>query len=1116
MGANTDRYSELLGVPKALAEEFYRYESNCERIEADYANVGKNIQEDFEKEETQSAQVHESVKREAESRYAGWIEKIGKYKSKSEHTRQSVKSIMEQALGTPVQSLESAVDLLQEETQRRFSHRKKDDNSYIKNLLRKELEVEEDIRKTGSLLANEAGNQRDNELRIAENIYREERAAHSDKKKKDLHRNTRKYELRREQEEEGFVERVEYLIRPEKVEADYKRIQMEAPHYEGFEPAEEFPQGIQFGYAGYNITEHAKDKLENAVISRRFSYAVREANGRQYLTVPYGYSFKDDRFSTMFEFNSLSSSSREQAAETIRNLALNLYMSIPVNKCWCTFIDPVSLGQTFAVFSPMGEKDDKGNGDERAIDTKIWSNEHDIEERLKLIVDHTTDVIQRCLQGRYENIMDYNAEAGINAEPLRFLMIMDFPNHFTDRAISYLESIIDNGPKTGVYTIIAADIAEMNRNGKESPSDRIRNRIKNMVIPDGNIPYIQERTREGKMRYFPLDTPTPAQIVHIVDEIRKHLGEEIVITYPMVSGNLPEKPDYWFHKSAIDGISVPIGMEGAGKIVNLEFGHKYHSFAAMIGGTVGAGKSSLMHTIIQSVIFNYSPEEVQMYLLDFKQGVEFKCYADYKLPNFRVISVETEPEFGLAVLKELHEEMARRSRKFRRVGVGTIENYWRYRGERGESHADMPRILVIFDEIQMLLFDADSEVSKQCVSLIKELVTQAVRAFGIHIILSTQTFENVKGLDNGVYGNIHSRIALKTTRQSAQLLLNTDNEIINRLSAMDVGQGVINNNAGDKNANRTFRAALITDDEREQWMLAVREKQLEIRIEEPEKPRILLSGPEDDADNPLTIFAASGRRPFNTGDPSYHLYIGESLTMVNTFLPSLRNRRGQNLLIVGKDTDGQGLSRMAIGYSVLSLLHETIRLKGEITAPFITVFDLSGNSLYGSNDFDMLDLIEERIPTAFRVIPNTSILDGIDALYNELGDGRQQFVIFYGLNRAKQLTTGAYQRSPKDQLEELFANGPENGMNFIVWANDPEMFIQNYGAAMNSFDLRLAYGMDDKHYKAITGEAAPSTSSVMNVISYNLTGDNQKIRMYSRPTENWLLQFLENIGMYVR
>ena len=66
----------------------------------------------------------------------------------------------------------------------------------------------------------------------------------------------------------------------------------------------------------------------------------------------------------MFTFNKAN---REMAAESIRNLALNLYMAIPVNKCWCTFIDPVSLGNTFAVFSPMGDKDEKGNGDERAM-----------------------------------------------------------------------------------------------------------------------------------------------------------------------------------------------------------------------------------------------------------------------------------------------------------------------------------------------------------------------------------------------------------------------------------------------------------------------------------------------------------------------------------------------------------------------------------------------------------------------------------------------------------------------------------------------------------------------------------------------------------------------------
>ena len=1113
MGANTDRYSELLGVPKALAEEFYRYESNCERIEADYNNTGMNIQEDYENAEAASVQVRETKKREAESRYAGWIEKLGQYRTKSAHTRQSVTEILSQALKVPVQSPSHAVGLLKEQTVQRFSRHKKDDNSYIETLCRKEIEVEEEIQRADTELSNEAQNQKNSELKNAESTYREEHAAHTDKKKKRLHRNTRKYELQKEQEEEEFAERVESLILPEKVRTDFEKMQEEQPNYEKFEPAEEFPDGIQFGYAGYDITEHARDQLENAVISRRFGYAVTESNGRKYLVMPYGYSFKDTRFSTMFEF---TASNREDAAESIRNLALNMYMSIPVNKCWCTFIDPVSLGNTFAVFSPMGEKDERGNGDERAIDTRIWSDDKQIEERLKLIVDHTTDVIQRCLQGRYENILDYNKDAGINAEPLRFLMIMDFPKHFTDKSISYLESIIDNGPKTGVYTIIAADKTEMENRGEGSSADRIRRLIKNKVISENNMLCIQESTREGKMRYFPFSSPKSDQIVGIVNEIREHLGEKIVITYPMISDNLPEKPDYWFHKSARDGISVPIGMEGAGKIVNLEFGQRYLSFAAMIGGTTGSGKTYLEHAIIQSVIFNYKPEEVQLFLIDFKEGVGFRPYVDYRLPNIKLIAVDTEPEFGLAVLQELRQEMTRRSQKFKDVRVSDIESYWKYKGERGESCADMPRMLVIFDEIQEFLHNAENEITKKCVGLIRALVTMGVRAYGIHLILSTQSFENVKALDNGIYSNIHTRIALKSSKEAGQILLSSDNEVANRLLQMDEGQGVINNNAGHRDANRTFRAALITDKERDLWMKRVRDKQMEDMVDEPVKPRILLSGPEDDIDNPLTIFETSGMRPFNTGDPSYHLYIGESLTMINTFLPSLLNRHGHNLLIVGRDSEGHGLSRMAIGYCVLSLLYETVRLKGEITAPFITLFDLSGNSLYGNMDFDMLDIIKEMVPQAIRDIPNTMILDEIETLYNELGDGRQQFVVFYGLNRAKRLTTGTYQRSSKEQLEELFARGPENGMNFIVWANDPGMFIENYGAAMNSFDLRLAYGMDDKEFKVITGEAGPGQSSKMNAISCDLDGDNQKVRMYSQPTENWLRQFLENIRNYVR
>ena len=200
---------------------------------------------------------------------------------------------------------------------------------------------------------------------------------------------------------------------------------------------------------------------------------------------------------------------------------------------------------------------------------------------------------------------------------------------------------------------------------------------------------------------------------------------------------------------------------------------------------------------------------------------------------------------------------------------------------------------------------------------------------------------------------------------------------------------------------------------------------------------------------------------------------------------------------------------------MLSLLYETIRLQGTIQGPLFTVFDLSGSSIFGSGDLDMLDYIENTVPEAFRIIPPNQILNGIQTLYQELHSGRQQFVIFYGLNRAKQLTTGTYERSPKEVLEQLFVEGPVNGMNFIVWANDPGLFIENYSMAMHSFDNRLAFGMEDKEYKTITGENGPKYSSSNNAISYNPIGDNEKIRMYKRPTEDWLNRFLTNVRRYL-
>ena len=85
-----------------------------------------------------------------------------------------------------------------------------------------------------------------------------------------------------------------------------------------------------------------------------------------------------------------------------------------------------------------------------------------------------------------------------------------------------------------------------------------------------------------------------------------------------------------------------------------------------------------------------------------------------------------------------------------------------------------------------------------------------------------------------------------------------------------------------------------------------------------------------------------------------------------------------------------------------------------------------------------------------------------------------------------------------------------------AFADDPELFVENYQQDMQYFDNRLAFGMEDKEYKAITGENGPKYASPSNAVTYNPIGDNEKIRMYKRPTEEWLREFLNNVRKYVR
>src|SRR5262249_47952787 len=249
-----------------------------------------------------------------------------------------------------------------------------------------------------------------------------------------------------------------------------------------------------------------------------------------------------------------------------------------------------------------------------------------------------------------------------------------------------------------------------------------------------------------------LDSPPPAgtftDLLQLVGEQAKE-ASRVEVPFEFVA---PTHDRYWLSDSR-PGINVPLGRAGATKTQNLRLGQGTSQHVLVAGKTV-SGKSTLLHVLITNVSLLYSPDEVQLYLVDFKKGVEFKTYATYELPHARVVAIESEREFGLSVLQRLDLELKRRGDLFRQAGVqdvaayrGSVERESVERGRddapRSTLHAPrshtptLPRILLIVDEFQEF-FVEDDRVSQEAALLLDRLVRQG-RAFGLHVLLGSQT-----------------------------------------------------------------------------------------------------------------------------------------------------------------------------------------------------------------------------------------------------------------------------------------------------------------------------------------------------------------------------------------
>ncbi len=234
----------------------------------------------------------------------------------------------------------------------------------------------------------------------------------------------------------------------------------------------------------------------------------------------------------------------------------------------------------------------------------------------------------------------------------------------------------------------------------------------------------------------------------------------------------------------------------------------------MIAGKTGSGKSSLLHTLICNLALHYSPDEVQFYLVDFKKGVEFKTYASHELPHARIIGIESDREFGISVLERLDRILSERGEKFRTVNAQDVKSY---RKARPDEH--MPRMLLIVDEFQEF-FVEDDQLSAAANLLLDRLVRQG-RAFGIHVLLGSQTLGGAYSLARSTLGQVAVRIALQCSESDAHLILSEENSAARLLTRP--GEAIYNDSNGLLEGNHPFQIAWLPDDRRDDFFAQIQD-----------------------------------------------------------------------------------------------------------------------------------------------------------------------------------------------------------------------------------------------------------------------------------------------------
>ncbi|AZZ80571.1 cell division protein FtsK [Gordonia alkanivorans] len=814
---------------------------------------------------------------------------------------------------------------------------------------------------------------------------------------------------------------------------------------------------------------------------------------------------------------------------------LQLLASLPADQLTIRVFDPLKLGDSAAFLYGLDEVMDRVIGD------KVKTTDREIDELLQETEEHITRVTQKYLQGEHATLTDYNIAAKMVTEPYRVLLLYGFPagfarqNHLDHDRLERLAKIVDGGSRAGVFTIIVSDDivgtgpttpAPGDGNARSyidslpcygsglildpqarsyllgtSPTDT-KARLSTMTNNSGlgfrpRATFADLHNTELEVRWAPLVVRAEEQ-----DERRALLIERVKRNFQASNGTVirpgwvaslagdpltahPYEPSTWWRKSTATGANASIGQLGATKIAQIRLHSEDGGVGALIGGRPGSGKSVLMHAMIMSLITEYSPTDLELYLIDFKEGVEFKRYADHALPHAKAVAIDAEREFGIAVLEGMVAEIERRGALFKAF-ASNITKLDDYRKQPGSDA--IARQITIIDEFQKL-FERDDKIAQQASHLIERILREG-RAFGLHIVLASQTIQGMQGLDRHVLSLIPTRVALRMSAGDSELILGEGNPEARELTR--AGEGIINIKQGHPDANERFQTTLWHDKsdhgeigtDAEDVLTVIRAKADHIGF--TGTPRVYAG---DDSAVLTADIVSEGRIP-----------VGLPVSLAPTLSYEMRREGGANLLIVN-ESYGPLLA------AIVALLREGAKVR---------LLDF----LVGDDEWSSARSVLESAPS-MTVSGRRSLEGAIDEAATVVEERVEfedynnpaEYLVLFGVHRARDLDpdNDYDETSANSKLTRILRDGPEVGVHVLAWADRGGILNRRISPqGLREFGLRLVGPSSPEDSQLLVdSDAAATLKRNQAVFDDHDHGVTARVLAYGPPSPEALAELLQ-------